>query len=126
MKIHDLSVGPAGCGHTRLTSDGLSLLLEYEYFDGPKPLIGGISFQSIVAYRFSAEMHTSNYPDEAYDSVLEIVSSPWKKELQLAEPSGIDDIASTHHFAVFLSSNGYLEVLADACSLIDPRPGNLK
>jgi hypothetical protein len=126
MKVYNLPIGPSGCGNTRLISNGVVLSLEFEYFDGSRPLIGTIKFESIVAYRFSAEMHADDYPDDAYDSIWEIVRSGWKEDLRATEPSGINDISNKHHFCVFLSSNGHFEVLADSCCVLDSRSGNLQ
>jgi len=50
----------------------------------------------------------------------------WLRELAAAEPSGLKAISEGTHFAVLLSSNGLLEVIARAVSLGEDRAGLLE
>ena len=111
------------CGNSRLVSDGVELSLEYEYRADRTDWIGSIHFTNVMAYRFRNEMHSQGYCSESYNSVAEVKDSPWLAELIRNEPIGIHDAADKKHFAVFLSSNGYLEVIADAFAISAPRKG---
>jgi hypothetical protein len=114
-KLFDLPIPQSGCGNTQLESDGITVTLRFEYRLNGKDLVGTIQFRGVVAYRYRDELHSLGYASEAYESVAEIVDSPWCKELHFA----------AKHFAVFLSSNGYFEVLADSASLAESREGLL-
>jgi hypothetical protein len=124
-KVSDLPIPESGCGNSRFTSDGLAALLEYEFRSKGRDRVAGIQFDGVVAHRFRNEMHSRGYSSEAYESVAEINPSTWKQELSSLEPGGIADMQKKHHFAVFLSSNGYFEVLAESFSLVEPREGKL-
>lgn len=125
MRLTYLPMSTSGCGDTRLVSDSVSLLIEYEYRLNGKDLIVGVRFDHVVAYRFRSEMHSLGYSSDAYRSVCIIDPSAWKEELRALEPAGINDVDRTSHFALFLDSNGYFEVLGEKYSLINQREGLL-
>lgn len=112
-KVLDLPIPQSGCGDTRLVSDGVSVIIEFEYRENQRDLIGTVKFDDVVAYRFSSERHIRDYCSEAYESVAEIESSGWITKTEAAK----------RHFAMFLSSNGYFEILASGISLGAPREG---
>jgi hypothetical protein len=51
---------------------------------------------------------------------VEVGPSPWLEQLRASEPSGYDQLQDRRHFALLLSSNGYLEVVAREL-VIEPR-----
>lgn len=105
-KLFDLPIPQSGCGNTQLLSDGISAIIKFEYRKDAKDLIGSIKFEGVIAYRFRDEFHSVGYCSEAYESVAEIEESDWIAQLK----------GEGRHFVVFLSSNGYFEVLAtDVC-----------
>lgn len=107
-----LPISQSGCGNTRLISDGVSLTIEFEYREAGRDLIGCLRFSEVIAYTFRNEMHSQGYLSEAYDAVHEVPESSWLQQMKDAAPNGVRDADSKRHFAVFLSSNGYFEVLA--------------
>lgn len=125
LKLADLPIPQSGCGNTRLVSDGLSLSIEFEYRAQGRDLVGCVKFDSVVAYRFRNEMHSRNYSSEAYEALIEIAESPWKEEISEIAPSGMGDASSARHYATFLSSNGYFEILAHAFCVQPSRTGRL-
>jgi len=114
-KLFDLPIPQSGCGNTQLESDGVSVALQFEYRSHGKDFVGVIHFGRVVAYRYRDELHSLGYTSDAYESVAEVSDSEWCKELQFGGK----------HIAVFLSSNGYFEVLAESVELGEPREGLL-
>src|SRR6266850_2566526 len=110
-KLVDLPIPQSGCGNTQLLSDGISLTLHFEYRKAGRDLIGTIRFQGVVAHRYRDELHSVGYESEAYESIAEIQNSPWCAELKF----------DGKHFAIFLSSNGYFEALAQEYLIGEPR-----
>jgi hypothetical protein len=66
-------------------------------------------------------MSSHDFIEESYDCLVEIVNSPWRNSLERSEPVAIQDsVRDKRHFAVFFSSNGYLEVIADGFEELPP------
>ena len=124
-KLVQLPISGSGCGDIRILSDGVELSVEYEYRADGADWVGAIHFSDCIAYRFHNEMHSKGYCSDGYDAIAEVKSSSWLAELIRDEPTGIRDAIGKKHFAVFLSSNGYLEVIADAFDLPSSRKGLL-
>ncbi len=118
FKVIDLPISGAGCGLIDLRSDGVELRVAISNGDIPT---GVIFFDNVTAFRFRDEMHSLGYADGSYDTVVEIVDSKWLKKLVEIEPVQImGSVKGSRHFAVLLSSNGYLEVIAKSVEL-EPR-----
>ena len=115
-KLFDLPISQSGCGNTQFQSDGITGTLLFEYRLHGKDSVGVIRFKGVVAYRYRDELHSVGFVSEAYESVAEVADSEWCKELQF----------TGKHIAVFLSSNGYFEVLAESVSLAEPHEGLLE
>jgi hypothetical protein len=115
-KLVDLPIPQSGCGNTQLVSNGVSLTLRFEYRKGGSDQIGTIQFDGVVAHRFRDELHSIGYASAAYESIAQILDSPWRSELKF---DGM-------HFAVFLTSNGYFEVLAQDYHVGEPLDGLLE
>jgi hypothetical protein len=117
-KLFDLPIPQSGCGDTQFQSDGTTATLRFEFRSHGKDFVGAIQFQGVIAYRYRDELHSVGYPSGAYESIAEVDGSEWCKELKYAGK----------HIAVFLSSNGIFEVLAESVSLeqsIEGSIGNL-
>lgn len=114
-RLFDLPIPQSGCGNTQFQSDGITVTLRFEYRLQGKDFVGVIQFRGVVAYRYRDELHSLGYVSEAYESVAEVADSEWCEELQF----------KGKHIAVFLSSNGYFEVLAESVSLGEPCEGPL-
>jgi hypothetical protein len=109
-KIIDLPISGAGCGIIDIHSDGVQLIVRLS--DGEIDA-GTILFDEVAAFRFRGEMHSLGYADGSYDTVVEIINSIWLSELIEIEPEQIHrTVRGSHHFAILLSNNGYLEVVA--------------
>ena len=124
-KLFELPVPGSGCGETQIVTDGVECVIRYEFHKDGKDWIGAIKFIGLVAHRFRNEYHSAGYAGEAYDSVAEILDSTWLKELVKLEPAGVRGASGKHHFAVFLSSNGYFEIIADAFETLPAKEGLL-
>lgn len=122
--VRDLPIPGSGCGDIEIRSDGCDLSVEYTYHskeDGCD-VVGSIIFSGVAAFRFRDEMHSAGFLQGSYDSLVEIVGSDWRQELSIIEPGGIwGSVENKKHFAVFFSSNGYLEVIADDFEELRPR-----
>ncbi len=125
IKLVNLPISQSGSGNTCLIADGVNLAVEYEYKIQGKDMIGKLVFGGIIAYRFRNEMHSQGYMSEAYESLAKIDDSSWKKELAMMEPPSIHDLKNAQHFVLFLSSNGYFEVIAENWEARDAREGRL-
>jgi len=123
-KLWGLRTPQSGCGDIRITFDGVILLAEYEFRGGGQDQVGGLRFEDVIAYRFRDEMHSQGYVHSSYDSVVEVIDSDWIEGLVKAEPEGIHGAKGKKHFAVLLSSNGYLEAVAGSCIEVEPRRGS--
>lgn len=121
-----LSIPESGPGDSRVTFDGSELLLEYEYRNSGRDLIGRLLFEKVVAYRFRNEAHSRGFIPSSYDAVVEVVDSSWLEELVEGVPEGMIGAKGKKHFAIFLSSNGYFEVIADSVQQLSPVEGLLK
>jgi len=87
------------------------------FTDGMRPA-GVLQFGDVTAFRFRDEMHSLGFANESYDCLVEVVESDWHKELCRIEPDHLlVTVKESKHFAVLLSSNGYLEVVAKSATL---------
>jgi hypothetical protein len=111
--IHSLATLDSGCGDIRLVFENLELVLQYEFGPEGADQVGKVRFVGVVAFRFRNELHSAGFVDGSYDQVVEIVPSEWLTELKTLEPAGFSGLTDKRHFAVLLSSNGYLEVIAE-------------
>lgn len=125
-RVLDLPVGGDGCGDVRFSGDSVSLVAEFEFRRNKEDRIGGIRFNDVVAHRFHDEMHSHGFSEFSYDTVVEIIDSPWMDALIRNEPTGLMSSASgKHHFAILLSNNGYLEVISESVVSMVTRNGRL-
>jgi hypothetical protein len=121
----DLPTPGSGCGDIRVAYYATSLYVDFEYRLDGNDLIGQLAFDDVVAFRFRKEMYSAGFEPESYDRLLVSDQSPWLQELKKIEPSGLSDLQAAKHFALFLSSNGYLEVVATKALLKEARRGLL-
>ena len=125
-KIVKLPISGSGCGSVKLTSLGVMLLIEFEYHQEGRDRIGSINFEGVTAYRFRDELHSLGYFKGSYDSLVEIQDSDWIKELLHIEPKGFRGVGGKRHYALFLSSNGLFEIIADMHELLLEREGKIR
>jgi hypothetical protein len=120
--LSDLDIGGSGCGNVLIKCSGV-LLAEYKVgFE----MIGAIRFNDVVSYRFRKEYFSSGYCPGSYDSLVEVLDSDWLPELKKIQPKGFKDMDEKRHYAVFFSSNGYLEVVAAEAIVLPVVVGTLQ
>ncbi len=128
-QVLDLPIPGSGCGDIRLSADGSQLVAEYEYLSegDDRNIVGRLSFSGVTAFRFRNEMHSLGFAEGSYDTLVEIIDSEWRRELLGIEPSGIwGSVENKKHYAVFFSSNGYLEVIAESFEELPSLEGPLE
>lgn len=96
--------------------------LRYDYDRDDQVVRGGIRFETVRAYRFRAEGHCTAWHVDAYDTLVEVVSSSWVTELLDAEPSYTWGHWKINHYLLFLDGAGAFEVAAEAWSLLPEEP----
>ena len=116
-KIIDLPVSGSGCLWARFAYRETNGTLEFKYNDQQtgKSSVGTLFFPGIMSFRFRDEMHSLGFYSESYDSVAEVSDSEWVANLEKMEPKQIPKLWNRRHFAAFLSSCGFFEVIADNC-----------
>jgi hypothetical protein len=123
--VHRLESPGSGCGDIRLTYRETYLVLDYEFRASGRDYVGHLRFEDVVAFRFRDELHSAGFADASYDEVVDIQDSEWLEQLSVIEPAGFGALRSRRHFAVLLSNNGYLEVVALRVTIVLPTVGLL-
>jgi len=127
--LNDLDIADTGdIGDSRLMSNGVELIFQYNYYSSrlKKNCIGKIFFDHVIAYRFSDEMHSEDFCGLSFCMLVEIENSNWLKKLTENDHKHIyHNLFEQKHFALFLKSNGYFEIIAAEYKIFDPQPGEL-
>jgi len=123
--VSKLPIPGSGCGDIQFCYKSLDGVLEFEFRKNGDDWIGGIHFESVVAFRFRDEYRSLGFVGGSYDALVEIEHSDWIAELKKGEPKGKMGLENARHFAVFLSSNGYFEIIAKTFTLKPERAGLL-
>lgn len=127
-KLLELPISGSGCANIRVIASSAELLVMYG-FNSEKDssrLIGQILFDSVIAYSFRNTMHSEDYAEGSYDSLVEVSGSNWINWLLEIEPPMIGNtVANKKHFAMFFSENGYLEVVAEEYKILPYSEGKL-
>lgn len=102
----------------RLTpADVGAFILSFEYWRGPQRFRGRVRFDSVRAYRYRTEGHsTAWHMGDTFNAVHEVVGSEWVAELAADEHTGTR--WEMHHFLVYLDDDGCYEVVAQSWSLL--------
>jgi hypothetical protein len=78
---------------------------------------GGLGFARVRAFRFRSEGHcTPWHVAGTYDTLAEVVESPWVRELLAAEPTETGGHWDIHHFMIYIDSAGCYEIGAASWS----------
>ncbi|MFN0017496.1 MAG: hypothetical protein ACKVP0_04495 [Pirellulaceae bacterium] len=122
-KFMNLPISGSGCLSAKFLYNDTDGCLEFKYSDGKtgKPSIGQLKFPHVMSFRFRDEMRSLGFFSESYDSVAEVLNSEWLAELEKIEPAKIHKLWKRRHFAVFLSSCGFFELIADDCDFFCER-----
>ena len=121
-QVYSLPRDEAGYGNIRITADSVNLSVEFEHWEGGQNKLGLIKFLDLSAFRFYDEMQ-SDFEGDLSDTIYEVVDSPWRKQLLATEPENIHGVKDKHHFTVFLSNNGCLEVIAERLEVAQSEDG---
>lgn len=127
-RIYELPFSDTGClGNIHIESDGGDLRLKYEFDTNQSPKVGTIVFKNTIAFRFQNERHSGIIADGSTCALVSISPSEWLKELLRWEC--YDDyftVKKCRHFSIFLSSNGYLEVISQSFCIEQEEKGDLQ
>ena len=114
-KIFSIPTDDAGCDAIRIAATPVVLVTDVLRYKGrqERPFVR-ITFNNVIAFRFSDEMRTLSPIEGSFDTIVEIIDSNWLDELRLQEPADLALSAhNCHHFACFFTNNGYLEVISE-------------
>lgn len=80
---------------------------------------GVVTFQGVLAYRWTAEVAMAEYIEGAYSTVAELPDSHWLSEVQRAtrDKQTVATVLSgegLHHYVVFFDDYGCYEILAQS------------
>lgn len=98
-----------GCDRGSFSTTGVDAILKYSYSDEEGSRENNIRFTRVVAYRFTNEAHTKDFPSDAYDCIVEVVGSDWLKNLK--EPTLWPFVR--RHIVIYLSNVGCFELIAE-------------
>lgn len=123
LKLHQ-----TGCGFGAIKIDTVppNLKLYYEFRDSGTDQIGILAFKGVIAFRFHDELRFSGAPEESWDSVAIILDSEWLLEIARVEPPVFSKAERCNHYAIMLSNNGFLEVIAQNVEQLPTRGGLIK
>jgi hypothetical protein len=101
------------------TNPGGVAELSYEFQREGVLVRSGLRFERVRAFRFRAEGHATIWHLQgAYDTLVEVVSSDWAKELLDAEPRETSGRWTIRHFLIYVDSAGAYEVAAESWSML--------
>ncbi len=110
-----------------LTGEDLYVFFSAPVDSQPEPHVEYlcIRFTNPIAHRSIAEIHCKLWHLDAYDTICKIEDSDWLRELKDATPKDFKDCPATNHYAIYLDSVGFIEVLADEVSMFPAAPEEL-
>lgn len=117
--IHQLPVSGSGSLTAQILSKRTDLFLRVEYEDEDGEARSSlVRFKHAQLFRFENEMHSSVYPEEAYDAVVEVIQSDWSAEVERYErEKNRHSPWAKRHFCIFVSNKGQLNVIAESVSV---------
>jgi hypothetical protein len=116
-KLMDLPISGSGCLWAKFLYSDTDVCLEFRYTDKDTgiPSVGRLLFPHVMSFRFRDEMRSLGFYSESYESVAELFDSEWVADMERIEPAKIHKLWKRRHFAVFLTSCGFFELIADDC-----------
>lgn len=120
---------PSNCIYSGVSIiyEGGNLILLFDYYDennNDKIFNSGILFETTIAHRHSSEKVTK-FISGTYDKLVEVKDSEWLKELTDISPEWVA-WRNFRHYAIYLDSNGFYEVIAENFKILETRDGSLK
>ena len=95
---------------------GLSLTFEYD--DDGRWWTGVLRFDAVRAYMHRAEgLCTLWHIEVAYDTIVEVVNSPWAAELAALDRERGHPFDGLRHFMIYIDSAGCFEVYGPSWDL---------
>lgn len=104
--LHNLPNDGIDAGNVEIITTPITMTLRI--MDEDNDLVAEVRFEHIAAYQFADEGHAKGFGEQAINRVVEILDTNWAQSLKA--PTMWPWVK--RHFAVFLESVGYLEVLA--------------
>lgn len=90
-------------------------LLSFRYYKDEVLHWGGIRFRRVAATRTRAERScTPWHIDVAYDTLVEVIDSPWVEKIQADTTALWRDKWGMHHYMIYLDSAGCFEIVAES------------
>ena len=121
MSVHKIPVGvlpvaSTSFGEATFHDQIGDALLKFDFSREGVWYRGGISFEAGRSYRFRAESYCTPWHMEgAYDTLVEVMGSPWIAELHEAESeAGSYGPWVLRHFMIYIDRAGCFEVVAAA------------
>lgn len=103
---------------------GDSLELRFDYDKEGVIYRSAIQFTKVRAHRHLAELYCPAWKIEcSYDTLVEILDSPWVDELKKSSPESQKDTWILNHYMIYFDSDGCFEVIADGWGLIPEEKG---
>jgi hypothetical protein len=102
-------------------------MVRFSYRVNGSDRLSGLRFQGVKATRTRAESAcTAGQIDGAYDTLVEIESSPWLDEVQAASADlqrRLGETWTMHHYMIYLDSAGCFEFLAASWEVLPEASG---
>lgn len=116
MPLYTIAVPSTGFTEEAYWDDrGVLPAIRFAYEEDGVAYLAGIEFRMVLAMRKRAERCcTVWHIDGAYDSLVEIESSPWVEEMRADTHQQWRDKWQTHHYMIYLDSVGCFEVIAES------------
>jgi hypothetical protein len=108
--LHRLPIPGEGCQNMYLYTIGSVVVALFSYQTGPKFSFGTVEFERTLTLNYSAEP-VAILQDNAYDSIVRISPSEWLDNT-LSRKVRTEDPRQFHHFSVYFSNCGSLDVVA--------------
>lgn len=99
--------------------EGSVAIVRYGIGSGTGNKVGGIKFFGVSAFKKTIELCCSPWHIEvAYDMLVEVEDSTWRKEVWSNLPERHRDNRNAHHYMIYLDSSGCFEVLAESWQVL--------
>ncbi|MDY0093178.1 MAG: hypothetical protein RBT80_10825 [Candidatus Vecturithrix sp.] len=100
------------------------LELRFDYEKDGMIYRSGIQFTKVRAHHHVAEIYCPAWKIEcSYDTVVEILDSPWADELKKLASENQRDAWVLHHYMIYFDSDGCFEVIAAAWDILPEEKG---
>lgn len=98
-------------------------VLRYQFYREGVLFRSGLRFITVPATRTRAERCCGVWHIEAYDTLIEIVDSPWVAEIRADTQELWRERWKMHHYMIYLDSAGCFEFIAESWEVLPEEPG---